>query len=74
MPSVFDVALRVVSRKDEALSLSEMRALAEMNARLERLRELSAEFGPVELSPYARSLLGAPARPAREPARRAAVV
>ena len=50
----------------------ELRALAEMRVRLERLRELSSEFGSVELSPYVRGLLGRPRAAVAEPARRAA--
>ena len=74
MASGFETALSVVSRRGGELSAREARALAEMRARLERLRALSAEFSSVELSPYVASLLGAHERPKREPTRRAAVV
>jgi len=68
----FEAALSVVSRREGELDARELRALEEMRARLERLRELSAEFSSVELSPYVRSLLSERPKRAREPARRAA--
>jgi len=72
MASGFEAALAVISRRGERIDVRELRALAEMRARLERLRELSSEFSSVELSPYVRGLLGRPRAPVAEPARRAA--
>ena len=72
MASLFDATLVVVSRGERSVGVAEKRALAEMRARLERLRGLSAEFSSVELSPYVRGLLGRPRAAVAEPARRAA--
>ena len=76
MASRFERALAVISRRGGGgrgrLDAHELRSLEEMRTRLERLRDLSAEFSAVELSPYVRSLLGEPQKRVREPARRAA--
>jgi len=72
MTSLFDTALVVVSRRVEKAQVPGKQALTEMRARLERLKDLSAEFSTVELSPYVQGLLGAPRQPAREPVKRAA--